>query len=162
MTEKHLTLSASPRAVLRRGKSEHQIAVRALTIAGRASFTDAIQALNHYVDPAGDFSKSTKIDKKTGKTIQAAFVHFTRQLYRCFGLTEAQAEAKLAGDSLRDILNEIVLMDIYRAEIEAALWITSRMKTRELRKVIKAGVKTIFEKHAAGCAALQNMARISA
>ena len=163
MTEKQLTtISTEPRRTsLRRAQSEHQLAVRVLAKAGRVSFTDAIQQLNDYMDPAGDYSKSTKVDKKTGKTVQAAFISFTRQLYRCFGLTELQAEAKLAGESLRDILNEIVLMAIYQAEIEAALWITSRIDTNELRKVIKAGLKTIFEKHADQCAALQAMARVA-
>lgn len=161
MTEMNLTPSAQSRASLRRAKPDHQIAVRTLTKAGRVSFTDAIQRLNEYVDPAGDRSSSTKIDKKTGKLIHASFPHFTKQLYRCFGLSEEQAEAKLAGDSLRDVLNEIVLMAIYQAEIEAALWITSRIVAKELRKVIKAGIKTIFEKHAAQCAALQAMARVA-
>lgn len=161
MTETYLTPSTPRRASLRRAQSEHHQAVRILTKAGRVSFTDALQQLKDYVDPAGDYSKSTKVDKKTGKTIQASFVHFTRTLYRCFGLTEAQAEAKLAGESLRDILNEIVLMAIYQAEIEAALWITSRIDAKELRKVIKAGLKAIFEKHAAQCAVLQSMARVA-
>ena len=161
MTETNLTPSAPRRAALRRAQSEHLLAVRTLTKAGRGSFTDAIQQLNEYVDPAGDRSSSTKLDKKTGKVISASFIQFTRQLYRCFGLSEAQAEAKLAGDSLRDILNEIVLMAIYQAEIEAALWITSRIDAKELRKVIKAGLKSIFEKHAAQCSALQSMARVA-
>lgn len=161
MTGKNLTTSFGKSSIVRRGKTEHQIAVRLLTVAGRISFTDAIQELNDYVDPAGDCSKSTKIDKKTGKTVQASFIHFTKQLYRCFGLTEAQAEAKLAGDSLRDIVNEIILMAIYNAETEASLWIVSRIKAKELRKTIKSGIKTIFEKHAASCAELQNMARAS-
>lgn len=162
MTETNLTPFASRRASLRRAQSEHHLAVRTLTKAGRVSFTDAIQQLNEYVDPAGDRSQSTKIDKKTGKTINASFIHFTRQLYRCFGLTEAQADAKLAGESLRDILNEITLMAIYQAEIEAALFITSLIKARELRKIIKVGIKSIFEKHAVQCSALQSMARAAA
>ena len=162
MTETYLTTPTPRRASIRRAQSEHHLAVRVLTKAGRVSFTDAINQLNEYVDPAGDRSSSTKIDKKTGKTVKAAFIHFTRQLYRCFGLTETQAEAKLAGESLRDILNEIVLMAIYQAEIEAALWITSRIDAKELRKVIKAGMKTIFEKHADQCAVLQAMARVAA
>lgn len=161
MTEMNLTVSAPSRASLRRAKSEHHLAVRVMNKAGRVSFTDAIQQLNDYVDPAGDRSSSTKIDKKTGKLIHASFPHFTKQLYRCFGLSEAQVEAKLAGDSLRDMLNEIVLMAIYQAEMEASLWITSRISAKELRKVIKAGIKTIFDKHAAQCAALQSMARVA-
>ena len=96
------------------------------------------------------------------KLTNAAFPHFTRQLYRCFGLTEAQAEAKLAGDSLRDILNEVVLVAIYQAEMEASIWITFSINAQELRKVIKAGIKTIFEKHAAQCSTLQAMARVAA
>ena len=121
MTEKQLSTSNSRHVSIRRERSEHQLAVRALNKAGRVSFTDAIQRLCEYVDPAGDRSTSTKVDKKTGKLTNAAFPHFTRQLYRCFGLTEAQAEAKLAGDSLRDILNEVVLVAIYQAEMEASI-----------------------------------------
>lgn len=162
MTGRHLTTLKTPKGILRREKTEHHLAVRTLTIAGRSSFTDAIKLLNEYTDPAGDLSKSAKIDKKTGNLIHGSFIYFTRELYRCFGLTEAQAEARLAVDSLRDILNEIVLMAIYQAELEAALFITSMIKMKELRKTIKDGIKDIFAKHASNCEGLQAMARTAA
>lgn len=162
MTGRHLTTLKTPKGMLRREKTEHHLAIRTLTIAGRSSFTDAIKLLNEYTDPSGDCSKSAKIDKNTGNLIHGSFIHFTRELYRCFGLTEAQAEARLAGDSLRDILNEIVLMAIYQAELEAALFIASMIKMQELRKSIKEGIKSIFAKHASNCEGLQAMARTAA
>lgn len=57
-----------------RERTERQTAVRFLTKARRVTFIEAIQQLCDYVDPTGDKSTSTKIEKKTGSQQQSQLV----------------------------------------------------------------------------------------
>lgn len=134
MTGKHIAKTPSGRAAL----PAHLDAVRAISITGRRTFTDSVKTLCNYTDPAGNISTSN------GK----AYVHFTRQLYRCFGLSEKQAEARLNGECLRDMLDQALLASIHMAEIECASLIDAAIKNQELRSDIKKQIKACFEHHA--------------
>lgn len=116
----------------------HVAALRQVAVVGRNTFTDSVKSLCEYVDPVGDMSKSG------GK----AYVHFTRQLYRCLGLTKQQADSRINGENFRDVTDGAVLMVLYTAEIECASIIESAIKNKELRTEIKRRIKECFERHA--------------
>lgn len=161
-TSKSITGPAVNQTLLRPENAEHHQAVRTLTKVGRKEFTDSIQALCDYVDPKGNQSSSTRTDKKTGQVVNGAYPYFTTQLYRSFGLSEKQAQARLDGESLRDILNVITLSFIYQAEMETAFFIKASIKAGVLRKEIKDGVREIFQKQALQHGLITSMAREAA